>query len=48
MEAIKERLMKMKHEHFTGDEPGDNISYEEVERELQENYSDEEIAILNK
>lgn len=35
MEAIKERLMKMKHEHFTGEEEsGENISYEEVEREL--------------
>jgi hypothetical protein len=27
MEAIKERLLKMKHEHFAGDDSSDNISY---------------------
>jgi hypothetical protein len=37
MEAIKERLMQMKQEHFSGSY-GDTISYEEVERDLEENY----------
>lgn len=48
MEAIKERLLRMKQEHFAGEDSSDNISYEEVEKDLDEGLSDEEMAIINK